>query len=103
MTDAVVETERPRATAAASAWYDRVAAIVPIATVYFWLCILYAWESRGHKTPWVFGDELKMAQISRPLARRSSKENSEGSVFKSQCWMGMVASFCLRGQGLSTG
>jgi MFS family permease len=68
MTDAVVETERPRATAAASAWYDRVAAIVPIATVYFWLCILYAWESRGHKTPWVFGDELKMAQVSRPLA-----------------------------------
>ena len=48
-------------------WLDRVYAAVPLASVYVWLCLLYAWESRGHKTPWLFVDELQLAQLSRAV------------------------------------
>jgi hypothetical protein len=48
-------------------WLDRVYAAVPLASVYVWLCLLYAWESHGHKTPWLFVDELQLAQLSRAV------------------------------------
>jgi hypothetical protein len=50
------------------AWPDRVVAALPLAIVFFWLCFLYAWESWGHVTPWLFSDEIKLAQISRTIA-----------------------------------
>ena len=68
MTEAAAASERSRAPAAAATWIDRVYAVVPIATVFVWLCILYAWESWSHHTPWVFGDELQTAQLSRAIA-----------------------------------
>jgi hypothetical protein len=68
MTNAAAATERPDAKAAASSWLDRIAAAVPVAIVFLWLCILYAWESRGHKTPWDFTDELQTTQLSRSVA-----------------------------------
>ncbi|HVS85536.1 MAG TPA: hypothetical protein VHD91_07885 [Gaiellaceae bacterium] len=47
---------------------DRLLAAAPLATVYLWLCVVYAVESVGHKAPWLFPDELKTTQIARSLA-----------------------------------
>ncbi|MDQ5822003.1 MAG: hypothetical protein M3540_11235 [Actinomycetota bacterium] len=47
---------------------DRVLAAVPLLTVFFWLALIYCWESWGHVTPWLFTDELESAQLSRSIA-----------------------------------
>ncbi len=47
---------------------DRVLAAVPLLTVFFWLCLVYAAESWGHLTPWLFTDELEMTQLARSIA-----------------------------------
>ena len=57
-----------RATAVPRPWVDRVIAAVPLASIYLWLCVLYGWEAWGHVTPWLNGDELETAQISRSIA-----------------------------------
>jgi hypothetical protein len=49
-------------------WYDRVAAAMPLVTVFVWLVFLYAWESWGHVTPWLFKDELQNADLQRAIA-----------------------------------
>jgi hypothetical protein len=54
---------RPRAIAGA-----RLLAAVPVLTVFFWLALIYCWESWGHITPWLFTDELESAQLSRAIA-----------------------------------
>jgi len=57
-----------RAAAVPRPWVDRVLAAVPLASIYLWLCVLYGWEAWGHVTPWLNGDELETAQISRSIA-----------------------------------
>jgi hypothetical protein len=47
---------------------DRVVAALPVLTVFFWLCLVYAAESWGHVTPWLFTDELEMTQLARSIA-----------------------------------
>lgn len=47
---------------------ERVVAALPVLTVFFWLCLVYAVESWGHTTPWLFTDELEMTQLSRSIA-----------------------------------
>jgi len=47
---------------------DRLLAAVPLASIYLWLCIVYAFEAWRHVTPWLFTDELETTQISRSLA-----------------------------------
>jgi hypothetical protein len=47
---------------------DRVVAALPVLTVFFWLCLVYAIESWGHLTPWLFTDELEMTQLARSIA-----------------------------------
>ena len=47
---------------------DRLLAAVPLASVYLWLCIVYAFEAWRHVTPWLFTDELETTQISRSIA-----------------------------------
>jgi hypothetical protein len=47
---------------------DRVIAAVPLLSVFFWLCIIYAVEAWAHGTPWLFGDELELTQLSRSIA-----------------------------------
>jgi hypothetical protein len=49
-------------------WLDRLVAAVPLLSVFFWLCILYAWEAHNHASPWLFSDELELAQLSRAIA-----------------------------------
>ena len=47
---------------------ERLLAAVPVLTVFFWLALIYSWESWGHVTPWLFTDELESAQLSRAIA-----------------------------------
>jgi len=47
---------------------ERVYRAVPLLSAFLWLCVLYGWQTRGHVTPWLFTDELKLAQISRSIA-----------------------------------
>ncbi|HET7567798.1 MAG TPA: hypothetical protein VFJ91_07400 [Gaiellaceae bacterium] len=47
---------------------DRLLLAAPLASVYIWLCVVYAVEALGHKAPWLFPDELKTTQLARSLA-----------------------------------
>jgi hypothetical protein len=47
---------------------DRLLAAVPLLSVFLWLCIVYAVEAWAHATPWLFGDELELTQLSRSIA-----------------------------------
>lgn len=47
---------------------DRLLAAAPLATVYFWLCVVYAFEAWVRKAPWLFPDELKTTQLARSIA-----------------------------------
>ncbi len=47
---------------------DRLFRAIPLASAFLWLCVLYGWQTRGHVTPWLFTDELKLAQISRSIS-----------------------------------
>jgi hypothetical protein len=47
---------------------DRLLAAVPLLSIFLWLSILYAIEAWAHQTPWLFGDELELTQLSRAIA-----------------------------------
>src|SRR6266511_396300 len=47
---------------------DRLLAAVPLLSIFLWLCIFYAVEAWAHGTPWLFGDELELTQLSRSIA-----------------------------------
>jgi hypothetical protein len=47
---------------------DRVLAVVPLASIYVWLCVIYSFEAWKRVTPWLFTDELEMTQLSRSIA-----------------------------------
>jgi len=49
-------------------WLDRISAALPLATVFFWLCVVYGFEAWLHGTPWLFTDELELTQLSRAIA-----------------------------------
>jgi drug/metabolite transporter (DMT)-like permease len=47
---------------------ERFTAAIPVLSVFVWLCIIYAVEAWAHGTPWLFGDELELTQLSRSIA-----------------------------------
>jgi hypothetical protein len=47
---------------------ERLTAAIPVLSVFVWLCIVYAVEAWAHGTPWLFGDELELTQLSRSIA-----------------------------------
>jgi hypothetical protein len=47
---------------------DRLVAAIPLLSIFLWLCIVYAVEAWAHATPWLFGDELELTQLSRSIA-----------------------------------
>jgi hypothetical protein len=49
-------------------WTDRLVSAIPLTTVYAWLCMIYVVEAWKHVTPWLFGDELELTQLSRSIA-----------------------------------
>ena len=46
----------------------RLTSALPLATVYIWLCLVYLVEAWKRVTPWLFGDELELTQLSRSIA-----------------------------------
>src|SRR3989440_5292544 len=54
--------------AAERTFADRVLAAIPLLSIFLWLCIVYAIEAWAHGTPWLFGDELELTQLSRAIA-----------------------------------
>jgi hypothetical protein len=55
-------------TAGRRPWTDRLVSAIPLTTVYAWLCVIYVIEAWKHVTPWLFGDELELTQLSRSIA-----------------------------------
>jgi hypothetical protein len=47
---------------------DRLLAATPLLSVFVWLCVIYGWEAWRHGSPWLFGDELELTQLSRSIA-----------------------------------
>jgi hypothetical protein len=47
---------------------DRLLVALPLASVFVWLLLVYGWEEWGHITPWLFTDELELAQLGRSIA-----------------------------------
>jgi hypothetical protein len=47
---------------------DRFLAALPLTTVYISLCAVYLIEAWKRVTPWLFGDELELTQLSRSIA-----------------------------------
>jgi len=47
---------------------DRIMAVLPLTSVYVWLCIVYLVEAWNRATPWLFTDELELTQLSRSIA-----------------------------------
>jgi hypothetical protein len=47
---------------------DRLLAALPLTTVYISLCAVYLVEAWKRVTPWLFGDELELTQLSRSIA-----------------------------------
>ncbi len=57
-----------RTTPAEQSLADRLLAAVPLLSIFLWLAIVYVIEAWAHKTPWLFGDELELTQLSRAIA-----------------------------------
>ena len=47
---------------------DRLLVVLPLLSVYAWLCVVYLVEAWTRVTPWLFGDELELTQLSRAIA-----------------------------------
>src|SRR5947207_1919904 len=47
---------------------DRLLAAVPLLSIFLWLSIVYAGEAWAQSTPWLFGAELELTQLSRAIA-----------------------------------
>ncbi|MGZ4335610.1 MAG: hypothetical protein ACXVRJ_15235, partial [Gaiellaceae bacterium] len=47
---------------------DRLMAVLPLTSVYVWLCMVYLVEAWNRATPWLFTDELELTQLSRSIA-----------------------------------
>ncbi len=42
--------------------------MLPLVSVYVWLCIVFLVEAWNRVTPWLFTDELELTQLSRSIA-----------------------------------
>jgi hypothetical protein len=47
---------------------DRLLVALPLASLYFWIAVVYCFEAWKRATPWLFTDELEMTQLSRSIA-----------------------------------
>jgi hypothetical protein len=57
-----------RTTPAEQTLAERLLAAVPLLSIFLWLAIVYVIQAWAHKTPWLFGDELELTQLSRAIA-----------------------------------
>jgi hypothetical protein len=61
-------------------WVDRLLAAAPILSIFAWFGLLHAWQAWGVATPWVFTDELELAQLSRSFAEHG-EPSRRGDVY----------------------
>jgi uncharacterized membrane protein len=47
---------------------ERLLATIPLLSIFLWLSIVYMIQAWAHRTPWLFGDELELTQLSRAIA-----------------------------------
>ncbi|HLY94622.1 MAG TPA: hypothetical protein VKP14_07230 [Gaiellaceae bacterium] len=59
---------RTEAEAVERSLIDRLGAALPLAGIYVVLCMIYLVEVWKRVTPWLFGDELELTQLSRSIA-----------------------------------
>ena len=64
----------------------RLLVALPLASVYVWLCLVYLFEAWKRVTPWLFGDELELTQLSRSIAAtgraaRRGQAHSPDSIY----------------------
>lgn len=65
-------------------WWDRIVTALPLATVFVWACLAYAWQAWAHETAWFFYDELKYTELARSLADGGAPQlRGEPSSFSS--------------------
>jgi hypothetical protein len=84
--NAVVTSPRADAERVQTALVDRVGAALPLAGAYVVLCMVYLVEAWKHVTPWLFGDELELTQLSRSIAAtghaaRRGEAHSPDSIY----------------------
>jgi hypothetical protein len=65
---------------------ERGSAALPLATIYFCFCALYAWQAWRVGTPWLFTDELEYTQLARSIAEgglpaRRGEEHALDSLY----------------------
>jgi hypothetical protein len=68
MSAAEAQVETGRQGAREATLVDRLAMAIPLASLYVWLCVIYGTEAWKRVTPWLFGDELELTQLSRSIA-----------------------------------
>jgi len=66
--------------------FDHVDTALPLAGIYIVLCMVYLVEAWKRATPWLFGDELELTQLSRSIsatghAARRGEAHSPDSVY----------------------
>ena len=80
MTDATITRPAARERTA----LDRFLAIVPVASAALVILMVLSWEAAVRKTPTIFVDELKWAQLSRAIAETGhAAQRGEPAGFKS--------------------
>ena len=65
---ATPQRERTHVETTERTFADRLLAVVPLLSIYIWLCMIYVYEAWGHVTPWLFTDELERTQLARAVA-----------------------------------
>ena len=69
---------------------DRLLAAAPLLTVFFWFCLVYAWQAWLLGTPFIFTDELELTQLARSIA-----ESGEPARRGDPTWSGSVAAWLM--------
>jgi hypothetical protein len=72
---------------------DRLYGLIPLFAAFFWVALLYGWQTRGHVTPWLFTDELKYTHISRSIAHTGLASERHHSVSFDTLYTYFIAPF----------
>jgi hypothetical protein len=73
------------------AFSDRLLSVLPLLTVYAWLCTVYLVEVWGRLTPWLFVDELKMTQLARAIAEHGHPGQRGQPVSPTELYAWLIA------------
>src|SRR3954454_3744022 len=72
---------------------DRFYRSIPLVTAFFWLAVLYGWQTRGHVTPWLFTDELKYTHYARSIAETGTASERHHSASFDSLYTYFIAPF----------